>query len=126
MQKIVLLLMALLSASIYAAAPVSGKIGPVAVEIEEGSMTDTVLKAVSEPFTEAWLDEYTADPMKAGEILALVLSSVLPLSNPIAGKEKAGAVDILDTATGAVYSFIFRDGKIASCYPSYSAASPEL
>ena len=59
MQKIVLLLMALLSASIYAAAPVSGKIGPVAVEIEEGSMTDTVLKAVSEPFTEAWLDEYT-------------------------------------------------------------------
>ena len=103
MQKIVLLLMALLSASIYAAAPVSGKIGPVAVEIEEGSMTDTVLKAVSEPFTEAWL-----------------------VSNPIAGKEKAGAVDILDTATGAVYSFIFRDGKIASCYPSYSAASPEL
>ena len=45
--------------------------------------------------------------MTAGEILSPVLSSVLPLANPIAGNEKAGAVDILDLATGSVYSFIF-------------------
>lgn len=126
MHRLAIIIMALISLDVHAVSPVSGKIGPVAVDIEEGSITETALSAVSEPFTEAWLDEYTSDPMMSGEILAPVLSEVLPLENPIAGEEKAGAVDILDLATGSVYSFIFRDGMIASCYPSYSAQSPEL
>lgn len=126
MRKLAFIMMALIPALIYAVSPVSGKIGPVAVGIKEGSITETALAAVSEPFTEAWLEKYTPDPMKSGEILSPVLSSALPLSNPIAGEEKAGAVDILDLATGSVYSFIFRDGRIASCYPSYASQSPEL
>ena len=125
MLKVLLVIVFSLS-SLHAAVPLSESIGRIQTNVDPQSITATALNAAGEEYTEAWLDEYTADPMKAGEILAPVLSSVLPLSNPIAGKEKAGAVDILDTATGAVYSFIFRDGKIASCYPSYSAASPEL
>lgn len=116
----------LLSSPLLAVAPVSEKIGPVAVDIESGSITETALSAVSEPFTEEWLEKYTAEPMKAGEVLAPVLSSALPLDDPVAGMESSDIVDILDLTTGTVYSFLFRDGKIALCYPSYSAESPEL
>lgn len=126
MRKALLLLIIALIPALYGVAPSSRKIGPVIVSIESGSISETALAAVSEPFTEEWLERYTSDPMAAGEILSPVLSSVLPLSDPISGEEKAGAVDILDLATGSVYSFIFRDGKIASCYPSYSPDSPEL
>lgn len=126
MRKALLLLIIAFIPALYGVAPVSRKIGQVIVSIESGSISETALAAVSEPFTEDWLERYTSDPMTAGEILSPVLSSVLPLANPIAGNEKAGAVDILDLATGSVYSFIFRDGKIASCYPSYSPDSPEL
>ena len=126
MRKALLLLIIALLPALSGVAPSSRKIGPVIVSIEPGSISETALAAVSEPFTEDWLERYTSDPMTAGEILSPVLSSVLPLANPIAGNEKAGAVDILDLATGSVYSFIFRDGKIASCYPSYSPDSPEL
>ena len=126
MRKALLLLIIALIPALYGVAPSSRKIGPVNVSIESGSISETALAAVSEPFTEEWLERYTSDPMAAGEVLSPVLSSVLPLANPIAGNEKAGAVDILDLATGSVYSFIFRDGKIASCYPSYSPDSPEL
>ena len=126
MRKALLLLIIAFIPVLYGVAPVSRKIGPVIVSIESGSISETALAAVSEPFTEEWLERYTSDPMAAGEVLSPVLSSVLPLANPIAGNEKAGAVDILDLATGSVYSFIFRDGKIASCYPSYSPDSPEL
>ena len=126
MRKALLLLIIALIPALYGVAPSSRKIGPVKVSIEPGSISETALAAVSEPFTEEWLERYTSDPMAAGEILSPVLSSVLPLSDPISGEEKAGAVDILDLATGSVYSFIFIDGKIASCYPSYSPDSPEL
>ena len=108
MRKALLLLIIALIPALYGVAPSSRKIGPVIVSIESGSISETALAAVSEPFTEEWLERYTSDPMAAGEVLSPVLSSVLPLAN------------------GSVYSFIFRDGKIASCYPSYSPDSPEL
>ena len=100
MRKALLLLIIALIPALYGVAPVSRKIGPVIVSIESGSISETALAAVSEPFTEEWLERYTSDPMAAGEVLSPVLSSVLPIANPIAGNEKAGAVDILDLATG--------------------------
>ena len=115
-----------IAAVLHATAPVSPQIGAIAVSAAPGSITEKALRASSKPYTESWLEEYTASPYVFGEAYSSVLSTMLPFSNPVAGKERNGAVDILDTATGAVYSFIFRDGKIASCYPSYSAASPEL
>ena len=116
MLKVLLVIVFSLS-SLHAAVPLSESIGRIQTNVDPQSITATALKAAVEEYTEAWLDEYTADPMKAGEILAPVLSSVLPLSNPIAGKEKAGAVDILDLDTGSVLSFVFEDGMVAAVLP---------
>ena len=120
-----LICFSLLSFSLLAVPPVSRDIGEVAIRVEEGSITETALSASSEPFTEEWLEKYTSSPYVFGEAYSEVLSAVLPLSNPVAGKERNSAVDIQDLDTGTVLSFVFADGLVAAVLPSDRAEGSE-
>ena len=106
-----------IAAVLHATAPVSPQIGAIAVSAAQGSITEKALRASSEPYTESWLEEYTASPYVFGEAYSSVLSTMLPFSNPVAGKERNGAVDILDLDTGSVLSFVFEDGMVAAVLP---------
>ncbi len=117
---------AIAAAHLAAVAPESGSIGRVVTDVEPGSITETALAAAREPYTEEWLARYTADPIIAGEALSPYLSALLPLSNPIAGLEKDGAVELLDLDGGAKVAFIFQDGMIKAAYSSDSPQLPEL
>ena len=115
----------LLTLPVHSVAPVSEGIGAIATAVEEGSITDTALKAAQEEYTESWLERYASSPLIFGEAYSSILSGLLPMGNPIAGKEKNGAVDIQDLESGAVLSFIFQDGRIAAVYPSKASELPE-
>ena len=119
-----ILMIMMLPFTLPAIAPSSGDIGEIAVYAEPGSITDVTLDAVREEYTEEWLEKYTASPYIFGEAYSPVLSDLLPLSNPVAGKESGGAVDILDLATGSITSFIFQDGKIQAVYPVRGISAP--
>ena len=102
---------------VLAVAPISGAIGEVATEVVPGSITETALEASAELYTEQWLEKYTASPYEFGEAYSDILSDLLPLQNPIAGRERNGAVDVQDLDTGTVLSFVFQDGRIAAILP---------
>lgn len=104
----------LLAFPAFSIAPVSDDIGEVAVQVDAGSITETALSAVKEEYTGEWLGKYAASPYVFGEAYSEILSSSIPFANAIAGKERNGAVDIQDTETGSVLSFVFQDGKIAA------------
>lgn len=106
-----------IAAVLHATAPVSSQIGAIAVSAAQDSITEKALRASSEPYTESWLEEYTASPYVFGEAYSSVLSTMLPFSNPVAGKERNSAVDILDLDTGSVLSFVFEDGMVAAVLP---------
>ena len=117
MKHILLLAFTLFSLPLAASVPVSATIGRVAVEIPSGSITETALKAAESEYTEAWLDEYALDKISFGEAYSELLSSLLPLSDLIAGEERNNAVTLKSLADGTVLSFVFRDGKIAALTP---------
>ena len=106
--------MLLLSSSAFAAVPVSQSIGRIQCEIPSGSVTEIALAAVSEEYTEAWLDEYAVDKITFGEAYSEILSSALPMTNVIAGSERNGAVTLKSLDNGTVLSFIFRNGRIVA------------
>ena len=106
--------MLLLSSSAFAAVPVSQSIGRIQCEIPSGSVTEIALAAVSEEYTEAWLDEYAVDKISFGEAYSEILSASLPLDNPIAGEEKNSAVTLRSLTDGTVLSFIFQNERIAA------------
>lgn len=108
------ILILLLSSSLYASSPVSGTIGPVQTSVEEGSITGIALKAASEEYTEAWLDQYAVDKVSFGEAYSSLLSDTLPLSDLIASGERNGAVSVMSLESGTVLSFIFTDGRISA------------
>ena len=110
----VAILILLLSSSLYASSPVSGTIGPVQTSVEEGSITGIALKAASEEYTEAWLDQYAVDKVSFGEAYSSLLSDTLPLSDLIASGERNGAVSVMSLESGTVLSFIFTDGRISA------------
>ena len=112
-----LIMSLLLVMPLYAVPPVSALIGPVTVHVEDGSLTAMALDAAAGEYTELWLEEHACDPLVFGEAYSELLSSMLPFSNPVAGIEKHGAVDILDLESGKGLSFIFRDGRLAAVYP---------
>ena len=121
----IIVLCLLLPLPLSALAPVSAEIGEVAVSVDDGSITDTALKAAREEYTESWLERYAASPLVFGEAYSSLLSDILPLGNPIAGIERNGAVDIQDLESGTVLSFIFQDGRLAAVYPSKVPELPE-
>lgn len=126
MERIAIIVLCLLMPlQLSALAPVSADIGVVAVSVEEGSITDTALKAVREEYTESWLERYAASPLIFAEAYSSLLSGILPLSDPIAGIERNGAVDIQDLESGTVLSFIFQEGRLAAVYPSKVPEFPE-
>lgn len=118
--RILVLLLSFLSLSlpIFSSAPVSGTIGQVAVEIAPGSITEIAIEAAGREYTESWLDDYASDKISFGEAYSEMLSSLLPLSDIIAGEEKNNAVTIMSLADGTVLSFIFRNGRIAAVTPA--------
>ena len=110
-----LLLILLISFSpLYAVAPVSATVGRVQCSVVPQSITEIALKAASEEYTEAWLDEYAVDKISFGEAYSELLSASLPLDNPIAGEEKNSAVTLRSLTDGTVLSFIFQNGRIAA------------
>lgn len=113
MLKLLLISLAFLS-PLYAVAPVSGTVGKVQCTIVPESITETALKAATEEYTEAWLDKYAVDKISFGEAYSEILSSSLPLDNPIAGEEKNNAVTLRSLADGTILSFVFADGRIAA------------
>ena len=126
MERIAIIVLCLfLALPLAALAPVSDDIGAVAVSVEEGTITDTALRAVREEYTESWLERYAASPLIFGEAYSSLLSGLLPLGNPIAGIERNGAVDIQDLESGTELSFIFQDGRLAAVYPSKVPELPE-
>lgn len=118
--RILVLLLSFLSLSLplFSSAPVSGTIGQVAVEIVPGSITEIAIEAAGREYTESWLDDYASDKISFGEAYSEMLSSLLPLSDIIAGEEKNNAVTIMSLADGTVLSFIFRNGRIAAVTPA--------
>ncbi len=121
----IIVLCLLLPLPLSALAPVSAEIGEVAVSVDDGSITDTALKAAREEYTESWLERYAASPLVFGEAYSSLLSDILPLGNPIAGIERNGAVDIQDLESGTVLSFIFQEGRLVAVYPSKAPEFPE-
>ena len=97
-------------------------VGAVTYELMAADMAATgagyesiaALNAAGEEYTEAWLDEYAVDKVSFGEAYSPLLSSVLPLSNVVAGIEKGGAVSLRSLDDGRVLTFIFSDGRIAA------------
>lgn len=115
MRKIAFLIASIMIASsVHAVSPVSASIGRVQGDVKEHSITAIALRAVSEDYTEAWLDAYASDKIAFGEAYSPLLSSVLPMDNPIASEERNSAVAIMDLSTGTVLSFMFRNGRIVA------------
>ncbi len=110
----VFLFIALSLSPLFAVAPVSGTIGRIAVSVAPDSITATALEAAGEEYTEAWLEKYAVDKVSFGEAYSPLLSSVLPLSDVVAGEEKGGAVSLMSLEDGTVLSFMFVDGRIAA------------
>ena len=113
MLKVLLVIVFSLS-SLHAAVPLSESIGRIQTNVDPQSITATALNAAREEYTEAWLDEYAVDKVSFGEAYSPLLSSVLPLSNVVAGIEKGGAVSLRSLDDGRVLTFIFSDGRIAA------------
>ncbi|MBO8436262.1 MAG: hypothetical protein IAA97_04725 [Spirochaetes bacterium] len=109
-----LLLLILCCAPLFAVQPRSAVIGMVQTDVQSESITAIALSAASEPYTEAWLEEYAVDKFSFGEAYSPFLSSSLPLDNPIASMEKNNAVTLRSLSDGTVISFIFQDGRIAA------------
>lgn len=112
----IILVLLMLQALPAASAPVSSIIGRVQVSIKPGSISETVLNAINEPFTDEWLEKY-ADSSLLFASAAAPLLQCLPLSNAIIGEERKGSVAVLSQDTGTVLSFSFREGRIVSVYP---------
>ena len=83
-----LLLLILCCAPLFAVQPRSAVIGMVQTDVQSESITAIALSAASEPYTEAWLEEYAVDKFSFGEAYSPFLSSSLPLDNPIASMER--------------------------------------
>lgn len=110
-----LILVAIISVSpLFAVAPVSDEIGRIQTAVADDSITCIALKAAGEDYTESWLDEFAVDKISFGEAYSGILSSLLPLHDPIAGEEKNNAVTLKSLSDGTVLTFIFVDGRIAA------------
>ena len=117
LKRLLLFTLLLMPLPLFSIAPKSSVIGNVQIKVEEGSITEKALQAVTSDYTEEWLETYTENPLFFGEAYSELLSNLLPLSNVIAGMEENSAVDVMSLDTGAALSLVFQNDYIAAVYP---------
>ena len=116
MKRITVFMAVLLSSILLFAtvAPTSSAIGKVCVSPEEGSSEYLIWTAVKDEYSDAWLEKYTSSPVPFALAYSSSLSSLLPLDNSLVSVETDGEVKVLDLESGAVITFIMKEGRIAA------------
>lgn len=97
-----------------AIAPVSQILGPVAIEIESGALSEIARNAFVDYFSPEWLEKYTVDDDLFAVSYSSTLASILPMGNLIFGKEGKDGLSFYSQDTMIEVSLVFSDGKISA------------
>ena len=113
MRRICVLLLLLISFSLYAAiTPNSERLGRVAVSVEENSNASLLLEAFGEEYTESWLKKYTTGDDLFPLLYSDKLSKLLPIKNIILGENVRDSISFYSSDSNVFISATFKDGKI--------------
>lgn len=115
MKKLLSLIVILFSIPLFAAiSPQSKLLGPVATDIEDGSITALAKEAFGSYFGAEWLEKYSVDDDLFAISYGTTLSRILPMDNLIFGKEGKDSLSFYSLDSNILISLVFSEGRIAA------------
>lgn len=115
MKRFLIIALMLIAFPLTAAiAPTSQRLGPVAIDVKKGSLSELAKEAFNDYFSPEWLEKYSINDDLFALTYSSTLASILPMDNLIFGKEGKNSLSFYSQDTMIEISLVFSEGKISA------------